>query len=192
MSVSSSLSITHHTSTGITSPTEIVLPTVSPLPAECSTILDGVARAERFCSAEAQGKMGPGADLTQEGVNTILLDQARCECKRAYSGIRPDVQLAFGRCAETFASPDAARTFSRRVTQCLDGDVGGLAMDRGFSLSVDGTLMAYSNAAYEAPRYNESLRPMRATSDAITTTGGLLSLTCFMVLYIVAVAFLRN
>jgi hypothetical protein len=125
-------------------------------------IMEGVARTEGKCLMEAQGKIRTG--LQQHDVNAILLEQAQCECKRGYSGTRPDVQLAFGRCAGKFATSEGAGTFSRRVTQCLDGDFGTLAAERAFSLGVDGVTMYFADPTYQPP--HEQPRAVLSTNSA--------------------------
>jgi hypothetical protein len=144
--------------------------------APCSGIMEGVTRAERFCFAEAQNKTKPG--LRQEDVNGILLEQARCECRKAYAGTRPDVQLAFGRCAGMFAAEGEARVLTQRVTRCLDGDYGGYASERGLSFTVGGTAMTFADPTYEAPAYDDGLRQMRSTSRGVSRGPTLLWLVC--------------
>jgi len=152
-------------STAMTTPSLSVSPPLASVTATgdpCQAIMAGVARVEEMCFAEAQSKARSG--LQQDEVNAILLEQAHCECKRAYSGIRPDVQLAFGHCAGRFATPEGQMTFSRRVTQCLDGDYGGFVLERSYSLAVDGASVGYSDPSYQPPTYTQPLITLRSTS----------------------------
>jgi len=140
-------------------------PLASPTPVHpCYAIMEGVTRVEQKCLAEAESKAMSG--LAQDGVNIILLERAQCECKRAYSGTRPDVQLAVGGCAGKFGTSEEEGIFSRRVTRCLDGDFGGLALEKGFAVVIDGASVAYSDPSYQKPAYDEPPRTFRSTSSA--------------------------